>query len=209
MSAFLFALSFAGELPVAIAAPRGGPAPSRRRGDSSPGMMDVGGFSFDFEPFRTASRSFHGATGETSRTAPESGLRGARRRGGRHSMRRRSRRAPGRLVGQPRGPRAVSRRPRTGAVGVVALRSARTASRGSERSTPTPSARRVRRRASPRLCCCRGMQSLAALLVKQSVGSATWPRCDVLPAPLRLSGDRCGSVDSIALSLLLLSVLMP
>ena len=36
---------------------------------SSPGMMAVGGFLFDFEPFRTASRSFCGATGETSRTA--------------------------------------------------------------------------------------------------------------------------------------------
>ena len=36
---------------------------------SSPGMMAVGVFLFDFEPFRTASRSFCGATGETSRTA--------------------------------------------------------------------------------------------------------------------------------------------
>ena len=61
----------------------------------------------------------------------------------------------------------MRRRPWTLAVGVVAVRSARTASRGSERSTSTPSARRVRRRASPRLCCCRGMQSLAALLVKE------------------------------------------
>ena len=101
----------------------------------------------------------------------------------------------------------MPRRPRTGAVGVVAVRSARTASRGSERSTSTPSTRRVRRRATPRLCCCRGMQSRAALLVKQSVGIASWPRRDVLHAPLRLSGDRCGSVDSIALSLLLLKML--
>ena len=159
--------------------------------------MAVGGFFFDSEPFRTASRRLRGAAGETSRTAPESGLHGSRRRGGRHPMRRRRRRAPGRL-GQPRGPRAVSRRPRTGVVGVVAVRSARTASRGSERSALTPSTRRVRRRATPRLCCCRGMQSRAALLVKQSGGIASWPRCDVLQAPLWLSGDRCGSLDSIA-----------
>ena len=44
------------------------------------------------------------------------------------------------------------------------------------------------------------MRSRAALLVKQSVGSASWPRCDVLQAPLWLSGDRCGSLDSIALA---------
>ena len=51
----------------------------------------------------------------------------------------------------------MRRRPRTGAVGVVAVRSARTASRGSERSTLTPSTRRVRRKATPeRLPGCNG-----------------------------------------------------
>ena len=169
-------------------------------------MTAVGGFFLDFGRVLTCRRRLRGATGETSRTAPESGLHGSRRRGGRHSMRRRRRRAPGRL-GQPRGPRAVPRRPRTGAVSVVALRSVRTASRGSERSTPTPSARRVLRRPTPRLCCCRGMQSRAALLVKQSVSIASWPRRDVLQAPLRFCGDRCGSIDSVALSLLLLKML--
>ena len=109
--------------------------------------------------FRLRRRRFLEGTGETSRTAPESGLRGAGCRDGRPSTPARRRRAPGRL-GQPRGPRAVARRPRTGAVGVVALRSVWTASRGSERSAHTPSARRVRRQASPRLCCCRGMQSV-------------------------------------------------
>ena len=37
---------------------------------------------------------------------------------------------------------------------------------------------------------------------------ASWPQCDVLLAPLWLSGDRCGSLDSIALCCCLLSVLM-
>ena len=66
----------------------------------------------------------------------------------------------------------MPRRPRTLAVGVVAVRSARTASRGSERSTPTPSARRVRRRASPRLCCCRGMQSVRRYWSNRAVSLA-------------------------------------
>ena len=39
----------------ADAASRGAAAPSRHRRASSPGMMEVGGFFFDFEPFRTAS----------------------------------------------------------------------------------------------------------------------------------------------------------
>jgi len=37
--------------------------------------MAVGGFFLIFEPFRTESGSSRGATGETSRTAPESGHR--------------------------------------------------------------------------------------------------------------------------------------
>ena len=40
----------------AISASRDSEAPSRHRGDSFPGMMAVGGFISDFEPFRTASR---------------------------------------------------------------------------------------------------------------------------------------------------------
>ena len=172
-------------------------AVSRRRGDSSPGIMAVGGFFVHFGVIPGATRSVSRSTGETSSTAPESGRSGSERRVVRQSLPVRHRRASGHL-GQPRGPRAVARRPRTGLVDVVALRSARMASRGSERSTSTPSTRRVLRRPTPRLCCCRGMQSRAALLVKQSGGIASWPRCDVLQAPLWLSGDRCGSLDSIA-----------
>ena len=39
----------------AISASRRVEAPSRHRCDSSPGMMEVGGFFFDFEAIRTAS----------------------------------------------------------------------------------------------------------------------------------------------------------
>ena len=114
-------------------------------------MMDVGGFILIFEAFRTALGSSSGATGETSRTAPASGLRRYHVAVGRQPTPTRHRRAPGRL-GWPRGPRVARQRPRRRPVGVVAVRSARTASRGSERSTSTPSKRRVRRRAKPRLC---------------------------------------------------------
>ena len=51
------------------AASRGAPAVSRRRGDSFPRIMAVGGFFFDFELIRTASSPVSGATGETFRTA--------------------------------------------------------------------------------------------------------------------------------------------
>ena len=169
-------------------------------------MTAVAGFFLDFGPFSGETGSVSRSTGETSTTAPERGRHGAGRRGGRPSTPARRRCAPGRLE-PPRGPRAVARRPRSGPASVVAVRSVRTASRGSERSALTPSTRRVRRRATPRLCCCRGMQSRAALLVKQSGRIASWPRCDVLQAPLWLSGDRCGSAGSIALSLLLLKML--
>ena len=37
-----------------ISASRGAAVPSRRRCDSFPGMMEVGGLFFDFEPIRTA-----------------------------------------------------------------------------------------------------------------------------------------------------------
>ena len=69
----------------------------------------------------------------------------------------------------------------SGPVGVVAVRSARAASSSSERSTSTPSTRRVRRRATPRLCCCRGMQSLAALRVRQSDIIERWHRATSCP----------------------------
>ena len=159
--------------------------------------MAVGGFFFDSEPFRTASGPVSGATGQTFRTALKSGLRGQERRVGRPSTPARRRRAPGRLE-QPRGPRAEATRPRTGAVGVVAVRSARTASRGSERSTSTPSTRRVRRRATPRLCWLQ-RRAVPCGATGQTELSSVGSRCEVLPAPLRLSGDRCGSVASIAL----------
>ena len=181
--------------PVKISASRRVAAVSLHSNASFPRMMAVGGLFSDSEPFRTATGSGSERTGETSRTAPESGHRGAERRGGRQSTPARHRRAPGRL-GQPRGPRAVPRRSRTGAVGVVALRSARTASRGSERSTSTPATRRVRRRATPRLCCSRGIEACrrAALLVNRVILSRAGIG-DVLPAPLRFCGHRCGSVQ--------------
>ena len=147
---------------------------ARRRGDSFPRIMALGGFFFEFEPFRTASRRLRGATGETSRTAPASGHRRLYVAVVRPPTPARHRRAPRRLE-PPRGPRAVSRRPRTGVVGVVAVRSVRTASRGSERSTSTPSARRVRRRATPGLC----------WLQRHAVGSdylSVAPNATILPA---------------------------
>ena len=121
-------------------------------------MTAVGGFFFDSEPFRTASgvssRSYwckfeHGAgarppelgaprwkVGDASTPSPRSGTprAAARASSGTEAAADRS------------GPRHC-------------LRSARTASRGSERSAHTPSTRRVRRRAKPRWCCCRGMQA--------------------------------------------------
>ena len=87
--------------------------------------------------------------------------------------------------------------------------------RGADRSASSRCAALGRRRAAvngpplrhrrdacgvePRLGCagCRGMQSLAALLVKQTLSRAGIDG-DVLLAPLRFCGDRCGSVDSIA-----------
>ena len=53
----------------AISASRRVEAPSRRRRDSSPGMMDVGGFLCDFEWIRTASGAVPARTGESSRRA--------------------------------------------------------------------------------------------------------------------------------------------
>jgi len=79
--ALLNAIPFGGfiedeEGPRRLSASRCVEALSRPRGDSFPGMTDVGGFFSEFECIRTASRSFRGAPGETSRTAPERGLRG-------------------------------------------------------------------------------------------------------------------------------------
>ena len=132
---------------LAISAPRGGPAPLRHRGDSFPRIMAVGGVFLIFEVIRTASGPGAESTGETSGTEPESGRRRSDAAAVRQSMRRRHRRAPRRLE-PPCGPRAA-RQPRTGAVGAVAVRSARTASRGSERSALTPSTRHVRRSTAP------------------------------------------------------------
>jgi hypothetical protein len=110
-------------------------------------------------------------TGETSRTAPESRHPGSERRGGRPLTPARHRRAPGHL-GQPRGPRAVARRPRTGLVGVVAVRSARTPSRGSVR--PPLRHRRDACGVEPSLGCAAAERHAvrAALLVKHAVSLA-------------------------------------
>ena len=162
-------------------------------------------FFLDFEPFSGGRGRSRGAAGETSRTAPESGLCGAGRRGGRQATPARRRRAPGRL-GRPRTEPSVSRGQERSA---SAACSARTVSRGSERSALTPSMRRVRRSIAPEwLAGCNGwLHALRAArrLDRRVVGIAGWPRCDVLQAPLWLSGDRCGSVDSIALAAALLS----
>ena len=112
---------------------------------SSPGMMAVGGSFFDFEPFRTASRSFRGATGETSRTAPLSGHRRSSATAGRQPTPARRRRAPGRL-GQPRAEPWVSRGQERSTVLHCAALGRR---RADEPSTLTPSTRRVRRSTAP------------------------------------------------------------
>ena len=111
--------SSAREGPRRISPSRRSAAASRHRGDSSPGMVAGGGFFLDSEPFRTASGAVSGATGETSRTAPASGHRRLYVAVVRPPTPARHRRAPRRLE-PPRGPRAVSRRPRTGVVGVIA-----------------------------------------------------------------------------------------
>ena len=91
-----------------ISAPRGAAVPSRYRGDSFPGMMDMGGFFLIFEPFRTASGSVPRSTGETSSTAPLSGHRRLYVAAGRQPTPARRRRGPGRL-GQPRTVPSASR----------------------------------------------------------------------------------------------------
>ena len=91
-----------------ISAPRGGPAPLRRRRDSFPRIMAVGGFFFIFEPIPGETGSVSRSTGETSTTAPLSGHRRLYVAAVRPSTPRRRRRAPGRL-GQPRTEPSVSR----------------------------------------------------------------------------------------------------
>ena len=44
--------------------------PSRHRRASSPGMMEVGGFFFDFEPFRTASSDRDAPRRRCARSSP-------------------------------------------------------------------------------------------------------------------------------------------
>ena len=152
--------------------------------------------------FRASRGRFRGATGETSRTAPESGRRRYCVVVGRQPTPVRHRRAPGRL-GQPRGPRAVPRRPRTGAVGVVAC-----VALGRRRAAVNGPPLRHRRDAcgvAPRLRGCQAAMGAScfasgAALDRGAGGGASWPRCDVLPAPLRFRGHRCGSLDSIALA---------
>ena len=121
---------------------------SRHRRDSFPGTMDVGGFFFDSEPIPGETLSVSRSTGETPAMSPESGCRRSDAARVRQSTRRRCNRGPGRLE-PPRGPRVARQRPWRRPVSVVAVRSVRTTSRGSERSTSTPSPRRVRRRATP------------------------------------------------------------
>ena len=53
--------------PLFISASRHVETPSRRRRDSSPGMMEVGGLFFDSEPFRTASGPPSRRVGERAR----------------------------------------------------------------------------------------------------------------------------------------------
>ena len=162
-------------------------------------MTAVGGFFFDSEPFRTASgvssRSYwckfeHGAGARP----PELG-------------------APRRKVGDTstpssrfRTPRAASHGavgvPRTGAVGVCGVQRSDAVER-SERQ-------HLRHRGdacgvTPRLSgwqAAMGASCFASgeALDRGVVGIASWPRRDVLQAPLRNCGHRCGSVYSIALT---------
>ena len=181
---------------LAISAPRGGPAPLRHRGDSFPRIMAVGGVFLIFEVIRTASGPGAESTGETSGTEPESGRRRSDAAAVRQSMRRRHRRAPRRLE-PPCGPRGWR------------------GSRGQEWSAPWRCAAPGRRRAAvngppsrhrrdtcdgaPRLSgwqAAMGASCFASgeALDRGVVGIASWPRRDVLQAPLWLSGDRCGSL---------------
>ena len=59
--------------------------------------MDVGGFFLDFGRVSGATGAFSESTGEVPRTAPASDRRRSYVAAGRQSMRRRHRRAPGRL----------------------------------------------------------------------------------------------------------------
>ena len=155
-----------------------------------------------FEVIRTASGPGAESTGETSGTEPESGRRRSDAAAVRQSMRRRHRRAPRRLE-PPCGPRGWR------------------GSRGQEWSAPWRCAAPGRRRAAvngppsrhrrdtcdgaPRLSgwqAAMGASCFASgeALDRGVVGIASWPRRDVLQAPLRFCGDRCGSVYSIALT---------
>ena len=168
--------------------------------------MAVGGFFFDSEPLSDRVGPGFRSYGQTFRTALKSGLRGQERRVGRPSTPARRRRAPGRLE-QPRG----LERWRHGR-GQERSASLRCAARGRRRAAVNGPPRRHRRDAcdvEPRRGCagCRGMQSRAALLVNRVILSRVGIDGDVLPAPLWLFGDRCGSLGSIDLCCCLLSML--
>jgi hypothetical protein len=111
-------------------------------------------------------------------------------------------------------PRAASHAavgvPRTGTVGVCGVQRSGAVER-SER--PPLRHRRDACGVTPRLSgwqAAMGASCFAsgAALDRRGGVIASWPQCDVLLAPLWLSGDRCGSLDSIALCCCLLSVLM-
>ena len=181
-------------------------AVSRRRGDSSPGIMAVGGFFVHFGVIPGATRSVSRSTGETSSTAPLSGHRRLYVAAVRQSTRGRRDGGPGRLeqLGRSRaGPADRTGRRLCGAqrpdggeqTGRQPLRHRRDACEGAPRLSGWQAAMGASCFAS------------GAALDRRRVGSATWPRRDVLQAPLRFIGDRCGSLGSIALSLLLLKML--
>ena len=159
-------------------------AVSRRRGDSFPGMMALGGFFLDFEDVWAASGSGSESTGEILRTAPESGLRPSDAATARQSTRRVCNGGPSAWE-QAHGSRAATakgtRRRRC-----VAWRS--DGARQSKPSTLTPSTRRVRRRTTPELqptASCRGDRCLGSptSLATRNAVEFPLPRLLSLAAP--------------------------
>ena len=150
-------------------------AVSRRRGDSFPGMMALGGFFLDFEDVWAASGSGFESTGEILRTAPESGLRPSDAATARQSTRRVCNGGPSAWE-QAHGSRAATakgtRRRRC-----VAWRS--DGARQSKPSTLTPPTRRVRRRTTPELqptASCRGDRCLGSPTSLATRNAVEFPR---------------------------------
>ena len=170
-------------------------AVSRRRGDSSPGIMAVGGFFVHFGVIPGATRSVSRSTGETSSTAPLSGHRRLYVAAVRQSTRGRRDGGPGRLEQLGRA------RPADGTGDVVAVRSARTASSAVNRHSYAIDAT-LRRNATPCRYCITGLWGMPCFrrtMVKRAAVVASWSSMRDPEAPplvfvidaARLSSELC------------------